>query len=496
MTATSPATVERPAPSPPAAAHENRWRLMIVLSLVQFMLYLDDTIVNVALPSIKQDLGFSQTSLAWVANAYVLIFGGFLLLGGRLADLLDHKRVFMVGLGLFSVASLVNGLAPTSGVLLVSRGIQGLGAALAAPAALALTIKAFVDEREKATALGVWGGLSGAGAAAGVIFGGVIVDLVDWRWIFFINLPIAVVAAVFVGRIVRASDVRRSAPLDVAGAVTGTAGVMIVVYTLLSSDKHDWLSAWTLGGFALGAAVLALFAWIEHRSSRPLVPLEFFTHRRRNTAFGLQVLLAAVLFGAFFLGTLYMQQVLGLSPLQGGMAWLGFFAGAFPAFAVGTMLVLRAGVRPVIVSGLLVAAGGFAWLTRIPVDGGYFADVLPGMLLLGVGLGFALIAVSIAALAEAADREAGLAAGVLKASHQLGGALGLSVLAALAVDRAKNLGDQGVGAHAAQVAGTHTAFAVAGALCAVGALLTIALIGRLRPTSVPDPTVSSAVAIE
>jgi EmrB/QacA subfamily drug resistance transporter len=482
-------TATAPLPAAASAAvseetHERRWRILVLLSVVQFMLFLDDTIVNVALPTIQADLGFSQTGLAWVVNAYVIVFGGCLLLGGRLADLLGRRRMFLTGVTLFALGSLANGMAQEPGHLVASRAVQGLGAAIAAPASLSLVAVIFRERNERAKAFALLSSLGGAGAAAGVVLGGLITELVDWRWIFYINLPAAVVAIALTLRLVRVRQRPDAGALDVPGAIVVTAACALIVYTLLEAHERGWLSAATLAGFAGTLALLALFAAVERRARRPLVPFEFFRDRRRNAGIGLHYMIAAVVFGLFFLTTLYMQRVLGYSALEGGLAWLSFFFGLFAGFVSAQQLVLRFGVRAMLVAGMLLAAAGTAWFTRIPVDGEYAPDLLPGMIVTGLGLGWAYISVTVAAVYDVEEREAGLTAGMLNTGQQIGGALGLAVLASIAADRADSVASEG--AAAAHVAGDHLAFWVAAGLCVVTAVLARALIGMLRPEHIPQ----------
>jgi EmrB/QacA subfamily drug resistance transporter len=475
-----------------------RWRILLVLCVVQFMLFLDETIVNVALPSIKDALGFSQNGLTWVVNAYVLTFGGFLLLGGRLSDLVGRLRVFLSGVALFGVASLVCGLAQGEGMLIAARAAQGLGAAFAGPSALAIVAGTFTDGAERARALGIWSALAGLGAAAGVVLSGTITELISWRWIFFINIPIALVALVLIPRLVEERRHPAAGTPDVLGAVTITAGLTALVYTLLTTDQRGWGDPVTIAGFVVSAGLIAAFVAVESRVERPLVRLGFFRHRRMAAADGLQVLAAAVLFCGFFLLTLYMQQVLGFSPLEAGLAWLGFFVGLFPAFAVATTLVIRRGVRPVLVAGMLVIAAGFLVLSRIGVDSGYAADLLPGMVLFGFGIGFVYVANAIAAISEADESEAGLASGLVATAQQVGGAVGLATLVVIATTHASNLVASGATPALAQVDGTQLAFQVTAGVAIAAAVIAAVLIGHLRPASVPTaaiPLTEDAVAV-
>jgi EmrB/QacA subfamily drug resistance transporter len=468
-------------------SYERRWQLLAVLSLVQFMLLLDDTIVNIALPSISADLELSQTGLAWVVNAYVLMFGGFLLLGGRAADLLGRRRVALAGIGLFAAASLANALAPSSAVLVASRGLQGLGAAMTAPAALSIVAVVFTDEAERTKAFAIWQSLGAAGAVAGVVLGGVLTDLLDWRWIFYVNLPVAAFAIVYLGRNLHLHRHPVQRAFDVTGAVVVTAGLLLLVYTLLETDRRGWTSVETLAGLAGAAGLLGAFVWVEGRSANPLVRLGFFAHRQRNTAIAGQHLVAAVVFGVFFLITLYMQQLLGYSPLEGGLAWLGLLAATVLSFGAAPQLLIRIGVRPVLTSGLVLLAGGLVLFARVPVEGSYMTDLLPPMVVFGLGLGLAYPALLVAGVKDADVQETGLAAGVLASGQQIGGALGLAVLVALATDHASSLIDSGTSPAAAQVDGAQLSFYVAAALCVVGAAGVMRLIGVIKPESVEPP---------
>jgi EmrB/QacA subfamily drug resistance transporter len=477
-----------PDTQPTATAPDpRRWKILGALSLAQFMLLLDDTIVNVALPSIQRDLHFTIANLAWVVNAYVLAFGGFLLLGGRLADLMGRRSVFLAGLSVFAIGSLGNALAASSGMLIASRAVQGLGAALTAPAALAITAAIFADPAERTKAYAVWQGLGGAGAAAGVVLGGVLTDVLSWRWIFLVNLPVAVYVLLYISRSLRLPERRRAAGFDIAGAASITGSLLVLVYTLLGVDEHGWLGTRTIVGFVLSALLLCGFVLIEMRSRTPLVRLSFFSHRQRNTAFGAQYVIGAVVFGVFFLVTLYMQRVLGYSPLEGGLAWLALFGGAFVTLGSAPKLLLRFGARPILTAGLLLAAAGLALFAGLPVDGSYWSDLVPGMVVFGAGLGLAYPPIAVAGIADVDDSETGLAAGLISSGQQIGGAIGLAVLVALASDHARSLVESGSSGASALVSGMHLAFTVGTGLCIAGAAVTIALLGTIKPKSLPQP---------
>ncbi len=477
-------TLATSAPTP-ALAHPRRWSILILLCLVEFMLLLDDTVVNVALPRIKEDLGFSLANLAWVVNAYVLVFGGFLLLGGRLADLYGRRRIFLLGTGLFALASLANGLAQNQAMLVGSRAVQGLGAALAAPAALSMIAVLFTDPKERSRALGLWGSLTALGGTTGVVLSGVLTDMANWRWIFLINLPVAAVPLLLVPRLAPESRRTTQHGFDLPGAVTVTAGTSALVYGLLSTVEHGWGAPATVTALAAAAALLAAFLIIETRAAHPLVPLRFFRRRRPATANGLQLLMASANFGTFFLLTLYIQQVLGYSPLKAGLCYAGFFVGIFLGFGTGSPLVPRIGVRPFMVGGFALLAAGMFWFAQVPADGRYWQDIFPGFMLMSVGIAWTALTVTIAGMTDVPESETGLASGLLNASAQVGGAVGLAVLVTIASRRAGHLAAAGKDALAAQLGGTHLAFFVGGVLLVLAAVVAAVFIGRLKPTELP-----------
>jgi EmrB/QacA subfamily drug resistance transporter len=470
------------------AAYSRRWKALAVLACLQFMLILDATVVNVALPSIQTDLGFSQSNLAWVVDAYVLVAGGFLLLGGRAADLFGRRRIFLAGAVAFAVGSLASGLAQDQVMLICSRALQGLGEALAGPAALSLITVLFVDQKERATALSVWGGLAGLGGTLGVVLSGVIIDLADWRWIFWVNLPVAVAVLVASLRLVPADRRRARTSFDFGGAITATAGITAVVYALLEANRNGWFSATTLGFFAAGAVLLGAFVAIEGRVRSPLVPLRFFQAHRPRTAAGLMVLVASALYGMFFLLTLYMQQGLDWTPLHTGVAYVIFGLGFLVGIGAASQLLPRTGVRPSLVGGMTLAAGGFALLTRLSLNLDYWSQLVPAQILMSVGLGLAFVSLTVAAVSEANETDAGIASGIVTTAQQVGGALGLALLVSIATTRAANLRASGHSAAAAQLGGAHLAFAVGAGLLAVGAVLAAVLIGRFKPATMPAPT--------
>jgi EmrB/QacA subfamily drug resistance transporter len=461
----------------------NRWLALVVLCLGDLMIVLDVTIVGVALPSIREDLGFSETSLAWVVNAYLLTFGGFLLLGGRLGDLFGHQRLFLIGIALFTVASLACGLATSQEALVVARAVQGLGGAVVSAVALSLIVMLFTEPRERAKAMGVFGFVAAGGGSIGVLLGGILTDILDWHWIFLVNLPIGI--AVFALTLVLIPAARGEAgkrSLDVAGAVTVTASLMLAVYAIVNGNEQGWTSARTLGVLGAAAVLLAVFLAIEARVSDPLVPLGLF--RLRNLAISnvVGVLWAAAMFAWFFLSALYLQLVLGYSPLEVGLAFLpGNLIMGFLSLGLSAKLVMRFGIRPPLAVGLGLASLGLLLFARAPVDGNFVVDVLPSMILLGLGAGMAFNPVLLAAMNDVEPSDAGLASGVVNTAFMMGGALGLAVLASLAASRTETLAASGEGPLEALTGGYHAAFLVG----AVFALAAAVIGGTLLRAGVP-----------
>ncbi len=465
-----------------------RWLALIVLCLGDLMIVLDVTIVGVALPSIREDLGFSEESLAWVVNAYLLTFGGFLLLGGRLGDLYGPRRLFLIGLGLFTGASLVCGLASSQEFLIAARAVQGLGGAVVSAVALALIMTLFTEPGERAKAMGVIGFVAAGGGSIGVLLGGVLTDALNWHWIFLVNVPIGI--AVFVLSLFLLPAGRGHAlegRLDIAGAVTVTASLMLAVYAIVNGNETGWTSGQTLGLLAAAAVLLGVFLVIESRSSSPLVPLGLFRLRNVATANVVGVLWAAAMFAWFFLSALYLQLVLGYSPLEVGLAFLpANLIMAALSLGLSAKLVMRFGIRPPLVSGMLLVGAGLALFARAPVDGSFVVDVLPAMILLGLGVGMAMNPVLLAAMSDVAPDQAGLASGVVNTAFMMGGALGLAVLASLAASRTDTLLASGDGELAALTGGYHAAFIVgalfAFAAAAIGAaLLRPGAFGAMQP---------------
>ncbi|MDQ2716142.1 MAG: DHA2 family efflux MFS transporter permease subunit [Chloroflexota bacterium] len=464
-----------------------RWLALIVLCLGSLMIVLDTTIVNVALPSIRKDLGFSAASLAWVVNAYLLTFGGFLLLGGRLGDLFGHRRLFLAGIALFTLASLACGLATTQGLLITARAIQGIGGAVVSAVALSLIMNLFPDPDGRAKAMGVFGFVAAGGGSIGVLLGGILTSALNWHWIFFVNLPIGV--AVCALSLVLLSPGRgpvTAVRLDIVGAITITASLMFAVYAIVNGNQAGWLSGQTLGLLAAAVALLAIFLSIEARVRSPLMPLGLFRVRNVATANVVGVLWTAAMFAWFFLSALYLQLVLGYSPLQVGLAFLpaNLIMATF-SLGLSARIVTRFGIRWPLGVGLLVAAIGLALFARAPVRGNFATDVLPGMILLGLGAGTAFNAVLLAALSDVAPEDSGLASGVVNTSFMMGGALGLAILASLAATRTDSLLATGSSHLAALNGGYHMAFLAGSLFAALAAVLGTALL-RFTALSTPD----------
>ena len=422
-----------PLPRVRSKPERSPWTILILVCVAQFMVVLDASIVNVALPTIGDALDFSESNLPWVLNAYVLTFGGFLLLGGRVADFLGRRRVFMFGLVLFALASLAGGLATSAGQLIAARAVQGLGGAILSPAALSILITTFRDGAERNRALGIWGAIAGSAGAVGVLLGGVLTEGLGWEWVFWVNVPIGVIAAALAPTVIgesRSEGERRR--FDVAGAVSITAGLSILVYAVLEANNAGWGSARTIALLAASAALIAAFVAIERRSHAPLVPFRIFRLRTLTGANVVGLLLGASLFSMFFFISLYMQQVLGYSAIKAGVSYLPLALTIIISAGIASQLVTRVGFKWVLASGMALIAVGLVWFSQISVHGSYLADILGPSLLAGLGLGFAFVPVTIAAVAGVTDRDSGLASGLINTSQQVGGAVGLAVLAAVA----------------------------------------------------------------
>ena len=455
-------------------ADPNRWKALALLGVAYLMVVLDVAIVNVALPSIQTDLGFSPADLQWVVSGYALTFGGFLLLGGRAGDLLGRRRIFMVGLAAFVLFSLVAGLAVSPAMLIVARLLQGAAGAILSPSVYSIVSVMFGEGSERNKALGILGAIAGSGAAIGVLLGGVLTQYAGWEWIFYVNIPIGAAALFLVRAFVPESRADGLAKhFDSAGAVAVTGSLMLLVYGLTQSANVGWGSAQTIGVLAGSAVLMAAFVAIELRSRSPLVPLGFF---RRRTPAGANLIglgLGTTVFGMFFLLSLYMQQVLGFSALKTGAGYLAVALTVVVASAVSQALVTRAGVKPVLATGMLLLAGGLGYFTQVSPQGSYLGDLLPGFLLIGVGLGFSFVPVSIAALAGVGGSEAGLASGLINTTQQIGGALGLAVLTTISTTRTENLLAAGTNPASALTDGFSLAFWVGVGFAAVSLAATL-----------------------
>jgi EmrB/QacA subfamily drug resistance transporter len=462
-----------------AGPDPRRWKALAVLGVAYLMVVLDVSIVNVALPSIQKDLHFATENLQWVVSGYALTFGGFLLLGGRAGDLLGRRRVFMAGLALFSLTSLLCGLSVSSGMLIAARLLHGAAGAVLSPSVYSITSVTFEEGTERNKALGILGAIAGSGAAIGVLLGGVLTEYAGWQWIFIVNVPIGFGALLLVPRIVRESHAEGlTRNFDALGATTVTASLILFVYGLTETTSHGWGSGRVVASLVASAALMLAFLWIESRSRSPLVPLSIF---RRRTLLGANTIgfgLGTSIFGAFFLLSLYMQQVLGFSPIKTGVGYLAIALSAVAGSGVSQALVTRLGVKPVLAFGLAVMAGGLAYLSGLSAHGSYFTDLFPGFLLLGVGLGFSFVPVSIAALGGVAPHEAGLASGLINTSQQIGGALGLAILVTVSTTRTNHLLASGTPRPEALVEGFSIAFWVAVGVAAAALAATLVLLRR------------------
>jgi EmrB/QacA subfamily drug resistance transporter len=471
-----------------------RWLALLVLCLGDLMIVLDVTIVGVALPSIRTDLGFTESSLAWVVNAYLIVFGGFLLLGGRLGDLFGHRRLFLIGITLFTAASLACGLATSQGMLVAARSIQGLGGAIVSAVALSLMMMLFTEPAERAKAMGIFGFVASGGGSLGVLLGGILTDVLDWHWIFLVNVPIGVAVVVLSLKLIPGERAAAAAQrLDVAGAVTVTTSLMLAVYAIVNGNEVGWMTLRTLGLLGIAAALFGIFLTIEARVSSPLMPLGLF--RLRNLTFSniVGVLWAAAMFAWFFLSALYLQLVLGYSPLEVGLAFLpGNLVMGVLSVALSARLVMRYGVRLPLAAGLGFAAAGLLLFARAPVDGDFVVDVLPSMILLGVGAGIAFNPVLFAAMSDVEPTEAGLASGVVNTSFMMGGALGLAVLASVAAARTDTLTASGDGTLEALTGGYHAAFLLGAVFAAAAAAIGAAF---LRTRGAPEHAGDEAMGV-
>jgi EmrB/QacA subfamily drug resistance transporter len=474
-----------------------RWLALALLCVVQFMVVLDIAIVNVALPSIQVDLGFSQEDLQWVISAYALVFGGFLLLGGRAADMLGRRRMFLGGLVLFTLASLFAGLAWSEGSLISARAFQGLGAAVITPAALSILSTTFVEGRERNIALGAWGAVGGFGAVAGVLLGGVLTDALSWEWIFFVNVPVGLAALLVAPYLLDESRDARVTRFDFPGAVLVTSGLSTLVYAITQAGQQGWLSSETLSVAAAALALLVGFVVWELRHPEPLMRFGIFQTKTVSGANVAGFILGTALFSMFLMLTLYMQQLLGYSAMKTGVAYLAVAGTAILWSAVAAQLVTRVGVKPVLVTGMTMLTAGLVYFTQISVGGTYLGDLLPGFLLIGVGIGFSFVPISIAALAGVEAAEAGLASGLINTSQQIGGALGIAMLSTIATSQSANAVATGSAVPEALVHGFSIAFLVGAVIAASGIVAALTLIRRDElqqvPAEVDEPVLEMAV---
>jgi EmrB/QacA subfamily drug resistance transporter len=475
---------------------QHKWLALALLATVQFMVVLDIAIVNVALPSIQVDLGFSQENLQWVISAYALFFGGFLLLGGRAADLLGRRRLFVAGLVVFSVASLLSGLAWSDTALIVARAFQGLGAAVITPAALSILMTTFSEGRERNAALGVWGAVGAFGAVAGVLLGGILTDALSWEWIFYINVPVGVAALALTPLLLNESRDAHVKTFDALGAVLVTGGLVTLVYAITQANDYGWGSVETIGLFAAASALLAAFVGWEARAKEPLMPFSIFRIRTVSAANISGLILGTVTFSMFLMLTLYMQQVLVYSPMKTGVAYLAVAATAIVWSTVAAQLVNRVGVKPVIAAGMAFLAVGLLYFTQVSVGGSYLGDLLPGFLLIAIGLGFSFVPISIAALAGVQASEAGLASGLFNTSQQIGGALGIAALSAIATQKTENGVAAGTALPKALTDGFEAAFIWGAIVAVLGIVVALVLVRssdlEAQPEEVPEPVLEAA----
>jgi len=475
-----------------------RWVALVVLCVGMLMIILDSTVVNVALPSIQRDLGFSQSNLAWVINAYLITFGGLLLLAGRLGDLVGRKRIFMIGLTLFTTASLLCGLSQDQGVLIAARFVQGIGGALTSSVILGMVVTMFPEPRERGKAIGVYSFVASAGASLGLLLGGIVTQAINWHWIFFINIPIGIVTGVSAMRLVEPDGEvpgldRR---VDVAGAGLVTSAVMLAVYTIVKAGDYGWGSAHTLGFGAAALALLAAFVAREATAAEPLVPLRVFRSRNVSGANIVQLLMVSSLFGMFFLGVLFMQHVLGYSAIGTGVAFLPVSLGiGVLSLGFSPRLNARFGPKATLLPGVAMLALGLAWIARAPVGASYVTDLLPSMVLIGVGAGLSFPSLMTLAMSSATPSDSGLASGLVNTTMQVGGALGLAVLATLSSTRTSHLLATGVSHPAALTGGYHLAWVISASIAVVSLLIAVPVLRSVRPGG-DEAVVAGTVAEE
>ncbi len=469
--------------------------VLVLVAVAQFMVVLDATVVNVALPTIQSNLGFSEQNLSWVLNAYTLMFGGFLLLGGRFADAFGRRRLFMAGIAVFSGASLICGVSQSEGMLLVARGLQGLGGAMVSPAALSIILTTFAEGHERNRALAVWGAIAGAGGAVGLLLGGVLVQALSWRWVFFINVPLGATVLALAPRVIpesRAPGTTRG--YDAEGAIAITLGLMALVFTLIKADTWGWTSVQTLAGFAGAAVLIAAFVLVERRHENPLVPLRIFSNRSLAASDATMLVVAAGLFGVFLFCTLYLQQVLGYSALETGVAYLPWTLTTIAVSTLASRIVDRFTPKPVLLGGLVMATAGFLLLSRVSGHDDYASHVLPAMIVLGAGLGMTFVPITISATSGVAPADSGLASGLLTTTQQVGGSLGLAILSTVSTTRLGNALEAGAPLPVALTHGFKGAFIAAAALCALGLVVAIALLPSPRRRSADEPVTTRALS--
>ncbi len=469
-----------------AEADPRRWKALAVVCAAFFMTVLDVSIVNVALPSIGTALNFSRESLQWVVTAYAITFGGFLLLGGRAADLLGRRRVFLVGVLVFTTASFFCGLAWSEGVLVASRAVQGLGAAIISPAALSIITTTFDEGPERNKALGIWGAIGGSGAAVGVLAGGVLTKYLGWEWIFFVNVPVGAIALALAPRFVRESRSDRESSPDWLGAICVTSGLALLVYAVSEAPNHGWESARTIVLLAVAALLLVAFLAVESRARHPLMPFRIFRVRTVAGANVAGLLLGVVVFANFFILTLYVQQVLGYSALKTGITFVATAGSAVLFAGLAQALVTRLGAKPVMAIGFVALIAGMLWYTQVPVHASFVSDLLPGYLLVGFGLPFSFIPVSIAALAGVEAHEAGLASGLINTAQQVGGAIGVAVTSSVSLSHFDHLVKGGTSVPVAFTSGSQWAFWVTVGVSVVGLVATLALVRRDELATMPE----------
>jgi len=469
---------------------KGRWWALAVVCVAFFMTVLDGTIVTVALPSIKNSLHVSDNTLQWVLIAYTITFGGLLLLGGRLADLLGRRRLFMIGLTIFTAASLACGLANTIDVLIGARAVQGVGAAIVSPAVLSIITTAFEEGSERNKALGIWGAIGGSGAAAGVLLGGVLTKFAGWEWIFFVNVPVGALELALTRPIVRESRIPGLRGFDAAGAITITSSLLVLVYTISKAPEVGWGTGRTIGLLIASAVLFVAFLAIETRSPSPMVSFDIFRIRNVTGANVCGLFLGAVVFSNFFLLTLYVQQVLGYSALKTGLTFLATAGTVVLMAGISQALVTKVGPRPVMAVGLALITAGMLWYTQIPVEASFVTDLLPGYLLVGLGMAFSFIPMSIAALAGVEPQEAGLASGLINASQQIGGALGVAIAATVAFTHTKTLLASGHPPAQAATSGFALGFWV---IAGISALSVVACLTLVRGQELEQPATAVAV---